>query len=414
MRDLGSGAVIDPATLLGQIDGCRRLDVGDAAALDVLGRFASALLRPRLARQYPELASLGFFLRRAELRRLAALASAAPSDVLRVPRGLVFHVPPANVDTVFVYSWALSFVCGNANVVRVSERSAGAARSILDVLLPLLDDVGDPVHPTQRFVSMPHDDAGFAALSARCDLRVLWGGDAAVAAVRRHPLAPRSTELTFPDRSSMALLGANAVLDAGDDRLDSLAEGFVNDVWWFDQAACSSPRAMVWIGTAAETDRARPRWTAAVERVLERKGLGAEPAMAVQRRVSLYGTAIEHEGLRLELDHPRLSVARSPVLVRGWFGAGGFIDVTLSSVDELVPLVRPRDQTITHFGIGPDDLRRLVRHAAGRGIDRVVPIGEALQFGRHWDGHDLLGAMTRWVVVRNAAAANDEGEDSAG
>src|SRR5215510_7315433 len=50
--------------------------------------------------RYPELASLGFFLRRSEVeRQLSRL------DGLRRPYGVVFHVPPANVDTVFVYSW---------------------------------------------------------------------------------------------------------------------------------------------------------------------------------------------------------------------------------------------------------------------------------------------------------------------
>src|SRR5229473_1854189 len=50
-----------------------------------------------------------------------------PGGVRRFPRGLVFHVPPANVDTIFVYSWALSALAGNRNVVRISPRAAGAA-----------------------------------------------------------------------------------------------------------------------------------------------------------------------------------------------------------------------------------------------------------------------------------------------
>ncbi len=55
-------------------------------------------------------------------------------DALVFPRGNVFHVPPANVDTIFVYSWALSALAGNHNVVRISERSAAAAETILDAL----------------------------------------------------------------------------------------------------------------------------------------------------------------------------------------------------------------------------------------------------------------------------------------
>ena len=56
----------------------------------------------------------------------------ARQDALVFPRGNVFHLPPANVDTIFVYSWAISALAGNHNVVRISSRSAGAAEVILE------------------------------------------------------------------------------------------------------------------------------------------------------------------------------------------------------------------------------------------------------------------------------------------
>jgi len=35
----------------------------------------------------------------------------------------------------------------------------------------------------------------------------------------------------------------------------------------------------------------------------------------------------------------------------------------------------------------------------GRALDRIVPIGQALQFGRFWDGNDLLQAFCRQVFI---------------
>src|SRR5262245_7901327 len=92
------------------------LRVGDELVVDFLTRFARILLAPATARRYPELASLGFFLRRAEVTKALAAIN-ADDRALRFPRGLVFHVPPANVDTIFVYSWALSALAGNRNIV---------------------------------------------------------------------------------------------------------------------------------------------------------------------------------------------------------------------------------------------------------------------------------------------------------
>ena len=45
-----------------------------------------------------------------------------------------------------------------------------------------------------------------ARLSASCDVRVIWGGDGTVRTIRATPLPPHATELTFPDRSSIAAI----------------------------------------------------------------------------------------------------------------------------------------------------------------------------------------------------------------
>src|SRR5436190_16409317 len=90
--DLVAGVLAEP-------DG-GRLTVGDDRVVEFLVRFARSLLAPASARRYPELASLGFFLRRGEIRTALATLD-TPAGALRFPRGLAFHIPPANVDTIF-------------------------------------------------------------------------------------------------------------------------------------------------------------------------------------------------------------------------------------------------------------------------------------------------------------------------
>ena len=75
-----------------------------SAALDALSR--ALLSHPRLKRD-PAGASLGFWLRRANVAALERDFRSQAVPGRRVPAGLVFHVAPANVDTVFIYSWAL-------------------------------------------------------------------------------------------------------------------------------------------------------------------------------------------------------------------------------------------------------------------------------------------------------------------
>ena len=93
-----------------------KLKVDHDRASDFLSELSRKLTSVKIAKLHPELVSLGFFLRRSETSRMTTQKS---DRYISVPKGLLFHVPPANVDTIFVYSWAISLLCGNANVIRV-------------------------------------------------------------------------------------------------------------------------------------------------------------------------------------------------------------------------------------------------------------------------------------------------------
>jgi hypothetical protein len=54
---------------------------------------------------------------------------------------------------------------------------------------------------------------------------------------------------------------------------------------------------------------------------------------------------------------------------------------------------------LSHFGFTEAELTDLVRALAGRGIDRVVPVGQVLAFAPIWDGYDLLREFTRLTTV---------------
>jgi len=187
-----AGPDIEVEDLVNGLADADLLSVGDERVVDFLVRFARKLLAPAVARRFPELASLGFFLRRGEIAKALAKLDST-DDALRFPRGLVFHVPPANVDTIFVYSWALSALAGNPNVVRISSRSAGAASTVLEALNEALAEADPIIARTQRMVTYGRDDAVTAALSAACELRVIWGGDGSVDALRKFPQIGRAS-----------------------------------------------------------------------------------------------------------------------------------------------------------------------------------------------------------------------------
>lgn len=396
---------VRPEALAARLGEGEPLRVGDERVVAFLAAFARRLLAPGVARRHPELASLGFFLRKREL----ASALERLGEGLRFPRGLVFHVPPANVDTVFVYSWALSALAGNRNVVRVSPRGGAATTEVLAALNAALSDVDAEtarvIGATQRMVTYDRDDAAGAALSAACDLRVLWGGDATIDALRLHPLAPHARDLTFPDRSSFAVASVRGWRQATAAERERAARGCYSDAYWFGQAACSSPRALFWVGGEAEAAEAADEFRALLAAVLAAEGHVGEPEMAVRKRAGVYAAAADGTATRIGFAGAgdglaTLELAEPGAWPRDWLGAGTFACAAVPSLADLVPVVARRDQTVTYFGFGRDELADFATRLGGRGVDRMVPFGSALAFSAVWDGYDLLAEFTRLVTIR--------------
>ncbi|SDT71988.1 acyl-CoA reductase [Actinoplanes derwentensis] len=374
-----------------------RLTVGDPRVVDFLAKLARKLLAPAVARRFPELGSLGYFLRPAELHR--AVAAMERTDALVFPRGNVFHLPPANVDTIFVYSWALSALAGNHNVVRISSRSAGAAEVILDALN---ETEADPViGRTQKMVTYGYDDAVTAALSRWCDLRVIWGGDTAVDTIRKQPLRPSARDLTFPDRTSWAVLSVPGWQAADPAARKAAVTGFANDAYWFDQAACSSPRTVFLIG-AGDAAAVRSEFLDLLLTVVDQRGWTVDAAMAVEKRVNAYGLAATGAATAVDFPDNRLTavtLAGPGSVPRRWIGAGAFPFAEAGSLIDLVPAMNRQDQTVSHFGFTPAELRAFATELGGRGVDRIVPFGSALTFGSIWDGYDLPAEFTRLTTL---------------
>lgn len=237
-----------------------------------------------------------------------------------------------------------------------------------------------------------------ARLSARADLRLVWGGDAKVAALGRLPLRPGGVSLDFPDRYSYAAVvgAAYNALDHG--ARDALARRFHNDVFVFDQMACSSPRVLYWVG--GDDDGCCD--------FLDRLAASAgdrpvDPGHAIAKQVLAHELAAEGAIEGATLHSPELTSLRGgPELdLRGRAIGGGVLAVVaLAALDELVPLVRRNDQTLTHFGFDAETMTAFARRASLRGLSRLVPMGRALDFDSVWDGFDLLHSMTRQVTLR--------------
>ena len=81
-------------------------------------------------------------------------------------------------------------------------------------------------------------------------------------------------------------------------------------------------------------------------------------------------------------------------------GKGGyFYEYSMKTLDEIVPAVTEKFQTVTYFGADPEEIRAVVIRNRLTGIDRIAPIGRAMDIGVIWDGYDLVRMLSRLINV---------------
>jgi hypothetical protein len=396
----------DPTGIAAFLDAARhaRAEPFSAARVNTLARLSAALLADPLLRQDPASVSVAYWLRRAQLIRLAeehARRVAAEPDVLRVPVGRVLHMAPSNVDTLFIYSWALAYLCGNANVVRLSQESGVVVEALLRVIGGVAAEDAE-LRTWNRFVTYGHDDAITTALSAWCAHRVIWGGDETVAAIRPLPLPSHASERVFGSKYSFSVIDAARWSAAPEDVRAQVASGFFNDLFWFDQMACSSPQVVFWIGTAEAAEAAADNFERILQSEVDRRRFAPPVSSAVHRRAYAFGLAATSD-VRVVLEHPGfvgVHLRDRSVLDKEICGGGLLRHVPASGLSEVVEFVDESDQTLTHWGLDGETLRELASAVGMRGLDRLVPIGEALAFDVVWDGFHLIDDVLRRVRVR--------------
>jgi hypothetical protein len=360
---------------------------------------SAKLLKDPKSREFPQIVALGYWLRRSALTKLAAEYSSSPVGRIRVPRGVALHFPPANVDTIFVYSWLLSALAGNANIVRLPAKLSVVAERLLNAI----DDVAsESIRANNILLSYDRDDSISAAFSQLCDIRVVWGGDEKVRHIRALPLPPNATDINFANRFSLSAIKVDRLAAASPEELASLCDQFYNDVFWFDQMGCSSPRLVVWVGDPVAAKTARERFYAELANAVSKRSYPHDVGVSVAKFSHAYRAIIDFEVSSFERRSGMVdTVALARIQnVRAAVQGGGFLfDVVLDDLTGIAPQLRREDQTLTYFGFGVEELRRLVEAANGRGLDRIVPIGRALNFGHVWDGWDLIDAYSRLVSL---------------
>lgn len=349
----------------------------------------------RKAAASPALTYLGFWTRAAALRRLEQdFVARSPAATLSRPRGLVFHLPPKNVETIFLYSWILSFLAGNANIVRLPSEVGAELLWVLGQILAALDAAQDHA---QMFVHYPAGNDLSTQVSRRSDARIVWGGDAKIATFEQMPLRNGGKSLWFGDRTSLCVLRGAEVAALTSAGLDDLAQKFANDIFMFDQMACSSPHTLYVVGDPGAHLAVLQHLVRQIGHAARAKGIEVAAGHQISKMTAAFSAAATGDASDVFWRDGELTsvVATAPARVDRRVGGGFLSIVFINDLPGLNDLLGERDQTITHFGFAPTDIRTAAERNLGPGVARWTPVGSALDFDAIWDGYDILRETTR-------------------
>ncbi len=349
----------------------------------------------RKIREYPDVATFGFWCRKAALIQEKNKIDDAEE---RFGKGVVFHSTPSNVPVNFAFSFAAGLLAGNANIVRLPGKPFEQVEIISAAVRKLLAEHHANLAPYIAFVKYPPLKEVTDAFSAVCSVRVIWGGDRTVAELRQSPIPARTTEITFADRHSIAVIHADAYLAA--ERKESVIRDFWNDTYYSDQNACTSPRIVFWIGEK-KAEAKNDFWSRVHETAKQKYTLA--PVQSVGKLNALYSVAAVRK-VSAEKSEDMLVTRIVPETADGdlmdyKYNSGFFFEKDIDSLAEIAGVCGLRCQTLTYFGVKKEDFREFLEEVRPAGVDRIVPMGKSMDFSLIWDGYDLIRQMSRRISL---------------
>lgn len=361
-------------------------------------RFCGELFKIFSQAQDPDISALGFWLREAHIYEMKMRFESLRG--FRAPRGLVFHITASNVDTLFVYSWILSLLAGNGNIVRLPNKQSQALSNIIRTIEAVLENY-EELHNHTLLLRYGHQSRITQAISRRADMRIVWGRNETIEAIRKIPLQPYAKEIVFPDRFSFCMVQTEAYLAAAREQKNLLAQAFFRDAYGFDQKGCSSPRLVLFLGDHAEA--CIPEFFDLLQKEIERRHYSLPLANFMEKYTLMHLHAAQLELSEAKVYSNELAAIRA---LSGKLseckqpGGGLFYWNNIKDINELLRYVSVGDQTLTYFGFSEEEVDRIARILNGRGPSRIVPIGEALTFSEDWDGYSLFEELTKTISVK--------------
>ena len=352
--------------------------------------------------KFPDVATFCFWCRKSNLIKLKKNFI---DGRLKKGVGLVLHIPPNNVPITSIYSLAFGILSGNANILRIPKKNLKHLKIILNPLEKLLKKKKFSILKENNFL-VYYDRSDFisAKLSSISDGRLIWGGDETIKIFKSYQTKLKCSDLFFADRFSVSIFNSDFFKKISNDGMKNLIKNFYNDTFILDQNACSSPHVIFWQGKNIKL--AQNIFWSNLESFVK-KNYKYTPEI-FSKKYQIYNQYLfDFKNCQSELADKQIifridltKVKKKNISLDNFRGFSGlFFENKLSNLNGLKNIVNEKVQTITYFGYKKNFLDKFIKNTNIKGIDRIVPVGKALNLDFQWDGYNIIDRLTRIIDI---------------
>lgn len=369
---------------------------------DVVCNFLSSLSKninnSNLLKDYSDIKTFAFMCRKSNIKKLKSKIN---QNEFRRGLGLLFHITPSNIPTNFAYSLLFGVLSGNTNVIKVPSKKFPQIDLICKFINVTLKKY-KKVRKMINIVRYQNNDEFTKSISSKCDGRLIWGGDKTINEIRKFPMKEISRDIAFANRNSICLMNSSEILKLNKKDLNRLVQKFYNDTFLVDQNACSSPHVIFWYGN--KTNKAKIKfWTEL--HYFAKNNYNLEYASSFYKYDRLLSDILTNTNyinhtnyggyiycINLKNKHINLTD-----LVSRW---GYFYQFDIKNINMVLNFSNNNTQTLTYFGFKKEMILKNFDLKYFKGIDRIVPVGQALDINLNWDGYDVINTLTRIIDLR--------------
>ena len=372
----------------------------DQRVCNFLDDLSSELDKNKEIKKYPDIKTLAFWCRK---KNILNLKEKFISDESRIGLGLIFHITPSNIPTNFAYSLIFGLLTGNSNIIKVPSKKFDQVKVICNSINKILKKKKHSlIRKMILIVRYSNIDSYTKKFSSICNARLIWGGDKSINNIRKFSLQERAIDITFADRYSFCVINSSEILKLDHNEIKRLVEKFYNDTYLVDQNACSSPHLIIWLGKKIDKGR-KKFWNNLYNHIIKKYNMPSSASM--DKYTQLCGNILNLKNLKTEERYDNLiytvflkKLDKNLHNLRGKWGF--FYEYKTNNINQIKEYINNKYQTLTYFGIDKKLIKNFIIDNNLNGIDRVVPIGQALDISLFWDGYDINKILSRVVDIK--------------